>query len=107
MKFPMKLHKFICHTLDVEDKVHQRDWTQIAIHSQGLKLSQTEIRHIKDLKNTTGKSPTENLLNQWEEKGHTIEQFEVLMEKIGLRNIVNEIEKFKSGDHQSYHPCDQ
>ena len=55
---------------------------------RGLGLTLIEIRCIRDLKESAGRSPTEKLLDQWAEKGKTLKQFETLMKEMGLRNVV-------------------
>ena len=91
--FPVYFRRYVCSLLDVEDRIHQKDWTQVA--EKGLGLSLTEIRWIRDLKESAGRSPTEKLLDQWTEQGKTLEEFETLMKEMGLRNVVVKLRELK------------
>ena len=62
---------------------------------KGLGLTFAEIRYIRDLKESAGRSPTEKLLDQWTEKGKTLEKFETLMKDMGLRNVVVKLRELK------------
>ena len=57
----------ICSLLDVEDRIHQKNWMQVA--EKGLGLNFAEIRYIRDLKESAGRSSIEKLLDRWTEKG--------------------------------------
>ena len=65
--FPPDFRKYVCPLLDVEDRIHQKDWTRVA--EKGLGLTLIEIRCIRDLKESAGRSPTEKLLNLDERNG--------------------------------------
>ena len=100
--FPSDFLKFVCEWLDPEDRIHQKDWTRVA--EIGLGLTFAEIRRIRDLKESAGRSPTEYLLEQWVEKGKTLEQFETLMKDMGVRNVVLEMKKLNLNADSSSNP---
>ena len=62
---------------------------------KGLGLSLIQIRCIRDLKESAGRSSTEKLLDQWTEQGKTLEEFETLMKEMGLRNVVVKLRELK------------
>ena len=92
--FPSDLREYLRKVLDVEDRIHQKDW--IGFAEKGLGLTYGDIRYIRDLKETADKSPTERLLDQWAEKGKTLKQFEKLMKEMGVRNVVLKMKTLKA-----------
>ena len=93
--FPSDLRKYVCDTLDNEDRIEQRDWIRLA--EKGLGLTFGEIRNIRNLQRSAGKSPTEILLDQWAEEGKTLKQFEVLMTEMRVRSVVLKMKDLNAG----------
>ena len=87
--------------MDLEDRIHQRDWTRVA--EKGLGLTFQEIMWIRDSESAR-RSPTEYLLEQWVEKGKTLKQFETLMEEMGVRNVVLKMKELDLNVDSSSNP---